>query len=251
MPERRYDEAEVAAIFQRATEAPTPGQGAGAGITSGTTAGTHGLTLAELQEIGRDVGIPADAIALAARTVDHVAPPASRTFLGLPIGVAHTANLGRRLSEEEWERLVVDLRETFDARGRVSSHGSLHQWTNGNLQALLEPTPTGHRIRLRTMKSDAIGLLVVSLGMIGFSAMSLIAAAVQGALGDAGMVAATGFLGLAGAGLFAANALRLPRWARTRRRQMEEVAARAALAAAPEETRGQIAGHPDSENDVR
>lgn len=228
MTQRRYDEAEVAAIFQRAAEAPPPS------VNAGAAASAHGLTLAELQQIGREVGIPADAIALAARTVDPVAPATSRSFLGLPIGVAHTVQLGRRLSDEEWERLVVDLRETFDARGRVTSQGSLHQWTNGNLQALLEPTATGHRIRFRTSKSDAVGMLVAGLGMMGFSLASLIAALSKGALGDAGMVSSVGFLGLAGVVVFAMTAVRLPRWARTRRRQMEEVAARAALAAAPE-----------------
>ena len=227
MTQRRYDEAEVAAIFQRAAEAAAP---PGAGAASAA----QGLTLAELQEIGRDVGIPADAIALAAQTVGQAGPLTSRRFLGLPLGVAHSANLGRRLSEEEWERLVVDLRETFDARGRVTSHGSLRQWTNGNLQALLEPTAAGHRIRLRTTKGDAVGMLAGGLAMVGTSVALLATAAVQGALGDAGMVAATGFLGLTGAGMFATSALRLPRWARTRRRQLEEVAARAVLASAPE-----------------
>src|SRR5690606_9954035 len=124
MTQRRYSEVEVAAIFQRAAEAPPPGAGA--------ASAEHGLTLAELQEIGRDVGIPADAIALAAQTVDSAEPQTSRTFLGFPIGVSHSVPLARRLSDEEWERVVVDLRETFDARGNLTSHGSLRQWTNGN-----------------------------------------------------------------------------------------------------------------------
>lgn len=226
MTQRRYDEAEVAAIFQRAAEAPPP--------SAGAAAATQGLSLAELQEIGRDVGIPAEAIALAARTVDPAGPASARTFLTFPIGVAHTVQLDRRLSEDEWERLVVDLRETFDARGRVMSHGSLHQWTNGNLQALLEPTAAGHRLRLRTVKTNAIGLLTMGLGMVAFSAVLLTLAAARGALGDAGMVTAVGFVGLMGAGMFASSALGLPRWASTRRRQMEDVAARAALAVEPE-----------------
>lgn len=239
MTQRRYDEAEVAAIFQRAAEASPPGMGAAAAGAG------QGLTLAELQDIGRDVGIPANAIALAAQMVDHAGPPPSRKFLGLPIGVAHTVHLGRRLSEEEWERLVVDLRETFDARGHVTSHGSLRQWTNGNLQALLEPTAAGDRIRLRTTKGDATGMLAGGLGMVGLSGVLLTAATLQGALGDMGMVAAMASLGLTGVGMFAASALRLPRWARTRRRQIEEVAARAALAAASEG--GEGAGPPTSD----
>src|SRR5215203_4970217 len=131
MTERRYDQAEVAAIFERAAEATThagePRQ----------PASSEGMTLAELQEIGREVGIAPESIALAARSVGVAAQASSRTFLGLPLGVARTVQLDRRLSEEEWERVVVDLRETFNARGSVRSEGSLRQWTNGNLQALL------------------------------------------------------------------------------------------------------------------
>ena len=234
MTQRRYDEAEVAAIFQRAAEAPPPGASVGTGDAA------RGLTLAELQEIGRDVGISAGAIAQAARTMDLVGPSTSRTFLGLPIGVSHTVYLDRRLSDEVWERLVVDLRETFDARGRVTSQGSLRQWTNGNLQALLEPTAAGHRIRLRTLKRDAISMLAGGLAMVGFSVVSLIASAATSAAGEAGIVMNMGLLGFAGAGMFTVSAFRLPRWARTRRRQMEAVAARAALMA-------QVDGTPDSD----
>lgn len=236
MSERKFNEAEVAAIFERATEAPQPGMPQPA-------SSSDGMTLAQLQEIGRDVGIPAESIALAAQSVGRVQPSSSRTVLGLPLGVARTVNLDRRLSDEEWERLVVDLRETFNARGNVRSEGSLRQWTNGNLQALLEPTSTGHRVRLRTMKGDALGMIVGGVGMLGASAAMLTAAALRGALGDKGMLMAMGFLGLTGVGMFASSAIRLPGWAKTRRQQMEEVAARLAAS-----TSARNSG-PDSETD--
>ena len=114
------------------------------------------MTLAQLQEIGREVGIAPVMVAEAAKAIDLLGRPMSRYFLGLPIGVGRTVNLDRKLSDEEWERFVVDLRETFDARGRLKSEGSFRQWTNGNLQALLEPTPTGQQVRLRTLKGAAL-----------------------------------------------------------------------------------------------
>src|SRR5690349_10605313 len=141
MTERRFSEAEVAAIFERATETSQR--------DASETSPADGMTLAQLQDIGREVGIPAESIALAAQSLDRDTPPPARTFLGIPVSAARTVDLGRRISDEEWERFVVELRETFNARGNVTSYGSLRQWTNGNLQALLEPTPTGHRIRLR------------------------------------------------------------------------------------------------------
>ncbi len=222
MTERRYDEAEVAAIFERAAEAQ---QTARRQLPPG-----EGMTLAELQGIGRDVGIPPELVAQAARSVDHGGLPAARTFLGLPIGVGRTIELDRRLTDDEWERLVVDLRETFDAPGSVRYDGPFRQWTNGNLRALLEPTPTGHRLRLQTVKGSARSLIVSGLAALGVGAGLLTAMVAGGGAGDAGAVAALVFLGSMGLGMFGLGAAGLPGWARLRRRQMEGIAARLALA---------------------
>jgi hypothetical protein len=223
MTERRFNEAEVAAIFERAAEAQhtSPGQ-----LPSG-----EGMTLAQLQDIGREVGISPVQLAQAAKAIELGGRPASQHFLGLPIGVGLTIDLNRKLTDQEWERLVVDLRETFDARGRLTHEGSFRQWSNGNLQALVEPTATGHRIRLRTSKGDARGLMIGGLAMLGFAAVAGIAAAARGGIDDVGMFAALGTLATMGAVMFGFGGLRLPGWARLRGRQMEVVAARVAVVA--------------------
>ena len=223
MTERRFNEAEVAAIFERAAEAQQTRQRQ---LPSG-----EGMTLSELQEIGREVGIAPELVLQAAQAIELGGRPTARHFLGLPVGVGRTIDLDRKLSDEEWDRFVVDLRETFDARGTLRHEGSLRQWTNGNLQALLEPTATGHRIRLRTIKGDARSLMVGGLAMLGVGTVALIAAVLRSGGIDTGMLASQGFLALMGAGMFGIGALRLPSWARLRRRQMEEVAARVAVAA--------------------
>src|SRR5512132_171395 len=111
MSERRFNEAEVAAIFERAAEAQQTGQRQ---LPSG-----EGMTLSELQEIGREVGLAPELVAQAATSIGLGGRPTSRHFLGLPGGVGRTIDLGRKLSDEEWDRFVVDLRETFDARGTM------------------------------------------------------------------------------------------------------------------------------------
>src|SRR5574341_837496 len=147
MTERRYSEEEVAQIIQRAAENQQS--------TKHQFAMAEGLTLAELQEIGLDVGISPELVRVAAKYLDATGRRDSRRWFGLPIGVSRTIELDRRLSQSEWERLVIDLRETFDAPGTVRSDGNFKQWTNGNLQALVEPVGTGDRVRLRTVKDDA------------------------------------------------------------------------------------------------
>src|SRR5467141_1075410 len=209
MAERRYNDKEIAAIFRAAAEE-------GPQSPQREVARDEGLTLAELQAIGGAVGISSDAVAQAAQAVDVRLGAASRTFLGLRIGVARTVNLHRRLTDEEWERLVVQLREVFNARGRTRSDGSLRQWTNGNLQVLLEPTETGHRLRFGTLHGGARASIATGFAFLGVAAVVAISSALGGTLADA--MAEITLLLATGAGMIAVGALRLPRWARLRER---------------------------------
>lgn len=228
MTDRRFNDEEVAAIFQRATEAQ---QDPERRLPSGESG--DGLTLAELQEIGRQVGIAPELVVRAAASVVQVGNPTSRQFLGLPIGVGRTIELDRELSQAEWERLVVDLRETFDARGSTRQEGSFRQWTNGNLQVLVEPTANGHRIRLSTVKANARAWMrggLVTLGAAVVTAMT----AVVGVASHFNLNLAVE-IAVIGAGQIAIGAILLPGWARLRRKQMEEISGRLTLAL-PEST---------------
>ena len=223
MSERQYNDEEVAAIFERASETehsalPAPAEG-------------KGLTLAELQDIGREVGISPELISLAARSLDQTGRQASRRFMGLPIGVGRTVEFDRPLSDSDWEGLVADLRTTFEARGVVRYDGPFRQWTNGNLQALVEPTPTGHRLRLQTVKGDSRALMTGGVVVVGGATVTLIAIAVAGGLGNAGTVEGIGVMAMMGLGMFAAGALRVSGWARRRRAQIEEVISRLGVSA--------------------
>ena len=224
-PERRFDEAEVAAIFERATARET--------ATGRQLVPSYdtGLTLAELQEIGREIGVAPDAIAEAASSLARGERTGMRRFLGVPVGVERVVALPRRLTEEEWERVVVALRETFDARGVVKQEGSLRHWRNGNLQALLEPTEGAQRVRLRTFKGDAPGMLTGGLVISGVSGIALASAALGGAAGDAGMMSALAFAAVSGAAMLGLTVLRQIPWARRREAQMAEIAARVAAIA--------------------
>jgi hypothetical protein len=220
MTDRRYSEEEVAEIFKQATEVQ---QQARRHLPAG-----EGMTLADLQAIGQEVGVPAELVAQAARSLDAEGPPVTRRFLGLPLGVGRTVELDRWLTEEEWERLVVDLRQTFDARGVVRADGSLRQWTTGNLQVLLEPGARGHRIRMRTYNDRARVLLTGGAGALAASAVVTAMSAMAGTLTMRSLVG-VGFLATMGAALVAAGALRLSGWARLRLGQMKGIGARLAL----------------------
>ncbi|HEX6317179.1 MAG TPA: hypothetical protein VFZ73_20050 [Gemmatimonadaceae bacterium] len=218
MSERRYTDEEVAEIFARASETEQ--------ATRRALPASEGMTLAQLQEIGREAGLAPELVAQAARTIDQPRPPAPPVFLGLPIGAARTVRLERRMTDDEWERLVVDLRETFNARGVVRIDGSLRSWSNGNLQALVEPDGDGQRVRFRTVKGTARPFMFMGLGMMGGALATFLAATFGGGVSPAEALASVGTLGGVGAVFFGYAALPLRSWARLRQRQMDELAER-------------------------
>lgn len=222
---RRYSEDEIALILAQAGAAQERAQDAtSAALSSGTG---DGLTLVQLQEIGAEVGISPLYVERAAEAVERgvLVPTQQRRWLGLPVGVSRTVDFGRSVSDEEWDRIVVSLRETFEAKGRLQREGSFRQWTNGNLQALLEPTVTGHRLRLSTRKGDAASRVVLGSGLIALASVMWLALVAKGHLTAATMVTPT-ILGALGAGFIVSMGVQLPRWARTRAAQMESLAAR-------------------------
>src|SRR2546425_1138836 len=109
---------------------------------------------------------------------------------------------------------------------RAATEGSLRQWTNGTLQVLVEPTETGHRLRFRTVHGAARASIGAGLAALGVTATVAIATAVSGHVGDA--MPGIAFLLAAGVGLILNGAIRLPRWARLRGRQMDALAAQMA-----------------------
>jgi hypothetical protein len=215
MAEREFSEEEVAEILRRASQR----QPADATPPDGTT----GLTLGALHEIGREVGIAPAAITEAARSLGRPHTASAPTLMGFVIGVNRVAEFDRPLTDADWEELVADLRDTFHARGTLRYDGRFRQWTNGNLQALLEPTASGHRLRLQSVKGDArqfllFSVLVITAGL-GFGI-----AAVPG--GSSGAYAGMSVAVLLGVTLFGGTLLRLRRWARRRTTQMEQIIAR-------------------------
>jgi hypothetical protein len=219
MTERRYTDEEVAEIFARAseTEQETRRQ---------LTSPSEGLTLGQLQQIGKEAGLAPELVAEAARGLDQPTQPQTPIFLGLPIGAARTVRLERRMTDQEWEQLVVQLRETFQARGVVRAEGSLRQWSNGNLQVLLEPDGDSQRVRFKTIRGQARPFMMLGLGLAGVSVATFLAAIAGGSVPLTDALERTFSMGIMGVGMFAVGALPLRRWAKLRQEQMDDLAER-------------------------
>ena len=216
--ERRYLDEETREIFEAAAAAPDS--------SAGVPSSAEGLTLAELQAIGHEVGLPPERIAEAASALDRRREvPPSRTSLGVPISVGLTVDLPRAPTDREWDMLVAELRTTFRARDRVASTGGSRQWVNGNLHAYVEPTQSGYRLRMGTLKGNASALNVMGIFGLVVGLFMLMGVILGGLQADELVVAA--MIAASGAGALVANRLRLPHWAWEREEQMAYIASRA------------------------
>ena len=234
MTERRYGEEEVREIFARASRA---GEETSLVPVHERDRGDEGLTLEALQAIGGEAGLSPDRVARAAAALNadpEIVP--RRRLLGLPTTAGRIVDLPREATAREWQFLVSELRTTFDAKGEVRAEGGIREWSNGNLHAVLEQTKDGHRLRLGTAKrEETVGMIIMGatgLGMAGFLSIVLIADGKAGA-----PMIMPAMFGLGGVAALVAAALRLPRWASERERQMEHIAAwtRDLLSAPPKE----------------
>jgi hypothetical protein len=213
MTTRRYGDDEVREIFDLATtggrsERALPSEPA------------EGLTLAELQVIAQEAGIEPARVAQAAASLDSrgTAAPVRRSF-GMPVGVSRVVPLPRAPTDREWELLVTEFRSTFGVQGQLSVVGGLRQWSVGNLHISVEPSRTGHQLRLSTRKDD--GAALNGLGVVT-AAMAVIFSLVVAAAGKPEKALLMfGMFGGISLALFSANYFRLSGWARERERQME------------------------------
>ncbi len=222
--ERRYQDHEIRQILDLALrEGDAPAQ---------TVAGIDGLTLRELQEVGREVGLTEDRVtqAVAAFEAHAVARPRGTT-LGLPTTVGSIVTLPRSPSDREWELLIAELRTTFGGKGVVTSSGGLREWSHGTVHAFVEPTETGHRLRLADSNATTVGRM--ALGGF-FLAFALLLFVILLGKDDPGVrFALPVFFSLIGGSLVAGTVVALPRWAREQEKRMEHISSRAISLLAP------------------
>ncbi len=142
------------------------------------------------------------------------------------MSVSETVELGRLLTEEEWNDVVSTARQLFHAKGRVRQEGAFRSWTNGNLQLMVEPSGDGNRLRMRT----TYGSSPRAVPVFGAMAAALIAFALAAGLTNSDWAADRGpgllqFGGLMLA-VLALYSARLFVWARRRRQQFQEIGER-------------------------
>lgn len=218
MTDRRYGDDEAREIFRLATEGEVDPRA--------VSADADGLTLEELQRIGAEAGIAPERVTRAAISLQTLGQSGTvRRSFGLPFGLSRVVELPRAPTDREWELLVSECRTTFEARGEITVNGGIREWSNGNLHVAVEPTAHGHQLRLSTKKDEVQVLNLLSAIFAVMAIVMGIAVAASGKVEKTFPVVMM-FGGFAMAS-YVINLFRVPRWARTRERQMAALAERA------------------------
>jgi len=230
--DRKFTEEETARILEVAARFEQDAEPLIDAADTTALPSASGLSLRDLQAIAAEAGIDEKAVARAAEMVARgdLVPTQVKLETGAPIALARTIRFDCDVNDATWARMVVLLQDTFAARGRLRAEGALREWSNGNLRAVLEPTPQGHQLRISTRKGNAAALRtfgnIAMVGSVAVGGIMLAVNGVQGAPPPEGLpwlaVLVPGFMGL---GARLQDVLSRRAWGRERVSQLDTLPA--------------------------
>lgn len=188
-PGRRFTDREVALVLRRASEMDQ---------VEGTAAA--GLSLEDLQEIGQEVGISADAIARAVSSLETKGSSLSG-LAGAPLVHKAVRAVSGELNEAALSSLVHVVDERADGAGAVSQALGSLRWTSSDrfrsLQVSITPAAGETRIQVVEKAKPRIrGIVQLVPAAWGLMfAMPLVGASVVGGLAVAGVLAGGALVG--------------------------------------------------------
>lgn len=114
----------------------------------------EGLTLAELQEIGRAAGLDPEHVAAAVADAGQ-RPVEPAVYAGVNVTPRASRVVSGEMTDDVWEQVVARLRQTFETQGVASDVGRVREWTSGsdsNLLLTAEPAPGGTAVTITTSR---------------------------------------------------------------------------------------------------
>lgn len=234
MDETEFDDVEVQRILQRATEQQEAAERRSLARGAGTS-------LDALRKIAGEVGIEPRFVDAAAREValrrDHL--PAGE-FMGVPDELRVQRVLPEKVDDDEWVRIVDDLRATYGMTGHVSQYGRVREWQSGTSST---SGGTGSVIHLRLEETEAGTALTLSQNIRSQTQLPKVLGGTFGGLGVAflallpvvdsvpAVLAFAGLNVLAGVGILFGGMNWAGRWASRRMERFQATADRVELVA--------------------
>jgi len=132
-PRRFFSEKEISRVLRRATEMQEGAQ----------TTDPTGLTYEELRQIAAEAGIDPQYLSAAVASLDQVEDTeAPFHWLGAPIAVNLERVVAGEVSEEQWERMVGEIRTAFSLVGASGQVGRSREWTHDSKDRQAQVTVT-------------------------------------------------------------------------------------------------------------
>lgn len=198
--ERRYTDQEVAMVLHRATEIEERRPTASGPVT--------GLSLRELHEIAREVGLSAAVIDEAVASLQSGRPARAASLLGAALSSKTVRAVDGRLDPQGLNELIRVLEERIDTAGTVTEALGTVRWTSVARGHKFDRTtqvtvsPSGEETRIQVVNRYPSGFRAI---LHGLPAMwgAMIGAAIGASAGAGALLVMAGGLGaaLAGAGI--------------------------------------------------
>jgi hypothetical protein len=141
---RRYSEREIGDILKRATERQAERDEMTASVPAG-------LTLEEIEQIAREVGVDADLVRSVAADMSAGSLPEEKwRILGGPLKTEHLYKVDGSATDKDLDALVAEIREHLGIQGRFEKLNGSLTWNGAdttNLEISVVPEGTQTRIQ--------------------------------------------------------------------------------------------------------
>ena len=118
---RSYNEKEIGALIQRATELHEEAVGAS----------ERGLSLEEIEHIAAELGLPSEYMRTAALELENRPNPDSAfSLLGGPFVIHQARVVNETMTAEQWEQVVMELRSFTGKKGQTDTVGRAREWAH-------------------------------------------------------------------------------------------------------------------------
>jgi len=89
-----------------------------------------GLSIDELRQLASEVGIDPEQVTRAAVEIEANSSINERNFWGGPFSYSTQVLLDSEITVDQWEEMLLSIRDFFKSKGKVTSRNSVYEWSS-------------------------------------------------------------------------------------------------------------------------
>lgn len=138
-----------------------------------------GLSVEELQEVAKEVGLHPKYIRLAAEELERPSPSFLSKIFGGPFNYRHSSVVEGTLSNKKWEEIVAQIRHSIGKNGKPSKFGDTFEWElrddeTQHLQIYVSPQGEQTSIQINADFKNYAALIYGALGTMGVTLIAVL-----------------------------------------------------------------------------